>query len=208
MPAPPAPQPARPDPDPPPTTTSPTPPPAPQTSLPMPLTGFNSAPDEEAAALLLRCCGSTRWAARVAACRPYPDTESLLAALDEASYDMTAADLSEALAPESPWLPSPGDGRREQGLSARPGGHDQRGVLAAHTALRAAHAAYENRFGHAFLVCLDECDPPEQLDQALADVRTRLGNDPEEERPVVAEELRRLARGRLLRMVEGTADGR
>jgi 2-oxo-4-hydroxy-4-carboxy-5-ureidoimidazoline decarboxylase len=168
----------------------------------MPLSRFNSAPDEEIAALLLRCCGSTRWAARVAACRPYPDAESLLAALDEASYDMTSADLAEALAPESPLLPSTGTGLQQHGTGARPAGHDQRGVLAAHTALRAAHAAYENRFGHAFIVCLDECDPGEQLGQALASVRTRLGHDPEEERLVVAEELRRLSRGRLLRMVE------
>ncbi|WP_275936958.1 2-oxo-4-hydroxy-4-carboxy-5-ureidoimidazoline decarboxylase, partial [Streptomyces nanshensis] len=147
---------------------------------------------EQAAALLLRCCASTRWAARVAACRPYPDRDALLAALDEACYDMTPADLAEALAPESPLLPSPG-----------PHGHDHRGVLAAHTALRAAHAAYEHRFGHVFLVCLDEYEPGERLDQALAGVRTRLGHDPEEERPLVAEELRRLARGRLLRLVAG-----
>jgi 2-oxo-4-hydroxy-4-carboxy-5-ureidoimidazoline decarboxylase len=32
-------------------------------------------------------------------------------------------------------------------------------------------------------------------------VRSRLGSDPEEERLVAAEELRRLARGRLLRLV-------
>lgn len=168
-------------------------PPAP----PLPLSRFNAAPDEVAAALLLRCCASTRWAARVAACRPYPDMESLLAALDEASYDMTTADIAEALTSESPPLPSPGAGRA-----------DQRGVLAAHTALRAAHAAYEHRFGHVFVLCLDGSDPGEQLDQALAGVRTRLGNDPEEERPVVAEQLRLLARGRLARLVaRGGAGG-
>lgn len=203
MPAAPVPQPAGHAPVVPPAHTAPMPTPV-ATPTPMPLSRFNSAPDEEAAALLLRCCGSTRWAARVAACRPYPDTESLLAALDEASYDMTPADLTEALAPESPLLPSTGTGRQEPGAPVPPGGHDQRGVLAAHTALRAAHAAYENRFGHAFLVCLDECAPGEQLGLALASVRTRLGNDPEEERPVVAEELRRLARGRLPRLVQGS----
>ncbi|MCH6162190.1 2-oxo-4-hydroxy-4-carboxy-5-ureidoimidazoline decarboxylase [Streptomyces marispadix] len=185
-------------------------------SLPLPLPLFNSAPHEVASALLLRCCGSTSWAARIADFRPYPDTESLLAALDEASYDMTPEDMAEALASESPRLPVPWDGGEADATSATaPGGRpaagdrgthapaasdrDRRQVLAAHTALRAAHAAYENRFGHAFLICLDDWAPGEQLGQALADVRARLGNDPDEERPIVADELRRLARGRLLR---------
>ncbi|QPP10619.1 2-oxo-4-hydroxy-4-carboxy-5-ureidoimidazoline decarboxylase [Streptomyces bathyalis] len=167
----------------------------------MPLSRFNAAPDEMATAMLLRCCGSTRWAARIAACRPYPEPGSLLAALDEASYDMTPADIAEALASEAPQLPAPDDGVARSGPGRGPRGHDRPGLLAAHTALRAAHAAYENRFGHAFLVCLEEWGPDEWLDQALAAVRTRLGNDPEEERPVVAEELRRLARARLRRLV-------
>lgn len=171
--------------------------------LPMPLSRFNAASADGAAAVLLRCCACTRWADRVAACRPYPDTQALLAALDEASYDLTPRDLAEALASESPQVPSPGDG----GTQAAAAG-EARGVLAAHTALRAAHAAYENRFGHAFLICLDECAPGEQLGHALASVRTRLGNDLEEEHLVVTEELRRLARGRLLRMVGGEARSR
>ncbi|WP_346777078.1 2-oxo-4-hydroxy-4-carboxy-5-ureidoimidazoline decarboxylase [Streptomyces sp. HNM0575] len=188
---------------------------------------FNSASHEAATALLLRCCGCAGWAARIAAFRPYPDAESLLAALDEASYDMTPEDVDEALASEWPQPPSPWDDgadghtdvrpvraadrpehdRREPdrdshdhpGRRVREPDRDRRGILAAHTALRAAHAAYEHRFGHVFLVCLDEWDEGERLGQALADVRDRLGNDPEEERPIVAEELRRLARGRLLR---------
>jgi 2-oxo-4-hydroxy-4-carboxy-5-ureidoimidazoline decarboxylase len=184
--------------------------------LPLSLSLFNSAPHEVASALLLRCCGSTSWAARIADFRPYPDTESLLAALDEASYDMTPEDVAEALASESPLLPAPWE-REPDAATAAPGARrpahdrtqdrdrthdpdrDRRQVLAAHTALRAAHAAYENRFGHTFLVCLDGWAPGEQLGQALAAVRARLGNDPDEERPIVADELRRVARGRLLR---------
>ncbi|HEV7625685.1 MAG TPA: 2-oxo-4-hydroxy-4-carboxy-5-ureidoimidazoline decarboxylase [Streptomyces sp.] len=159
----------------------------------MSLSRFNSAQASETSALLLRCCGSPRWSVRVAACRPYPDVESMLAAMDEASYDMTPQDLSEALEAETPQLPFPGD--------ATNAADGRRGVLAAHTALRAAHAAYENRFGYAFLICLDDCHPDERLDAALAGVRARLGNDPENERIRAAEELRRLARGRLARLV-------
>lgn len=61
---------------------------------------FNTAPSAEAEAALLNCCGSRRWAVRVAAHRPYPDLDALLAAADEAGYDLPPPDLAEALAAE------------------------------------------------------------------------------------------------------------
>ncbi|WP_055618436.1 2-oxo-4-hydroxy-4-carboxy-5-ureidoimidazoline decarboxylase [Streptomyces phaeochromogenes] len=145
------------------------------------LDGFNGMPADEAERALLACCGSHHWARRVAAHRPYPDLESLLAAADEAAYDLTPGDLAEALACES--------------LTLLPDG----AYSAAHTALSAAHAAYESRFGHVFVICLDDTAPEESLDQVLAGIRSRLTNDPDEERILTAEELRRLARGRLTR---------
>ncbi|MFC7932875.1 2-oxo-4-hydroxy-4-carboxy-5-ureidoimidazoline decarboxylase [Streptomyces cinereoruber] len=150
------------------------------------LVGFNAAPRAEAVALLLSCCHSLRWAERVAAHRPYPTVDALLAAADEAGYDLSRADLDGALAAESSLPPHPG---------APP---------AARTALRAAHAAYESSFGHAFVISLDGVRPGERLDRVLAGIRSRLGNEPEEERVIAAEELRRLARARLaLRLTEG-----
>ncbi|MEU0441570.1 MULTISPECIES: 2-oxo-4-hydroxy-4-carboxy-5-ureidoimidazoline decarboxylase [unclassified Streptomyces] len=144
-----------------------------------PLDVFNTAPADEAHRLLLACLRSNRWAHRIAAHRPYPDPGALLAACDEAAYDLSPADLAEALAAESlPPLPADTYG-------------------AAHTALSAAHAAYEARFGHVFVVCLDGVPPQETLDRLLEGIRSRLTNDPEEERVVAAEELRRLARERL-----------
>ncbi|MFE9392162.1 2-oxo-4-hydroxy-4-carboxy-5-ureidoimidazoline decarboxylase [Streptomyces sp. NPDC006784] len=158
-----------------------------------PLDRFNSAPLATVEPLLLRCCGSRRWARRLVAHRPYPDVAALLAAADEASYDLTPADLREALVCESAAHP----------LESEP----QPGVLAAHTALRAAHGAYERKFGHAFLYCLDGFAAEERLDQVLAGIRLRLENDADEEWAITAEELRRLARGRLGRLAApGPAD--
>ncbi len=74
---------------------------------------------------------------------------------------------------------------------------------AAHTALDAAHAAYESRFGHTFVLYLGDTPPEETLDHALEAIRSRLTNDPEKEREVTAEELRRLARGRLTETLRG-----
>ncbi|OEV00650.1 MULTISPECIES: 2-oxo-4-hydroxy-4-carboxy-5-ureidoimidazoline decarboxylase [Streptomyces] len=158
-----------------------------------PLDRFNGAARATVEPLLLRCCGSRRWARRLVAHRPYPDVEALLAAADEASYDLTPADLREALVCESAAHPLEGE--------------PQPGVLAAHTALRAAHGAYERKFGHAFLYCLDGFAAEERLDQVLAGIRLRLENDADEEWAVTAEELRRLARGRLGRLAApGPAD--
>lgn len=57
--------------------------------------------------------------------------------------------------------------------------------------------AYESRFGHPFVIYVDDLKPDEVLDHVLEGIRSRLANDPEEERLVSGEELRRLARGRL-----------
>ncbi|MFF9895606.1 2-oxo-4-hydroxy-4-carboxy-5-ureidoimidazoline decarboxylase [Streptomyces longispororuber] len=150
-----------------------------------PLRPLNAAPPDEARRALAACCGSLHWARQVAAHRPYPDLDALLAAADEAAYDLTPDDLTEALAAEplEPVLP-PGSA-----------------YSAAATALRAAHAAYESRFGHAFVICLAGVAPGEALDHLLVSLRDRLGNDREEERAVAADELRRLARARLTRLV-------
>ncbi|KUN08394.1 OHCU decarboxylase [Streptomyces yokosukanensis] len=147
--------------------------------LPRPLDAFNTAPADEAHALLLHCLHSVRWSRRIADHRPYPDLESLLAAADEAAYDLSPGDLSEALAGES--LPDLPEGT----------------YSAAHMALSAAHAAYEARFGHAFVIYLGDTHPDECLDRILEAIRSRLTNDPEEERVMAAEELRRLAGERL-----------
>ncbi|EST31577.1 2-oxo-4-hydroxy-4-carboxy-5-ureidoimidazoline decarboxylase [Streptomyces roseochromogenus] len=155
-------------------------------SLPKPLDAFNTAPADEARALLLHCLHSLRWSRRIAHHRPYPDLESLLAAADEAAYDLSPSDLSEALAGES--LPELPEGT----------------YSVAHTALSAAHAAYEARFGHAFVIYLGDVPPDEAIDHILGAIRSRLTNDPEEERVIAAEELRRLARSRLATSLRGT----
>jgi len=143
---------------------------------------LNLAPSTEAEAAFGDCCGSHRWARRMTAHRPYPTVEALLAAADEAAYDLTSGDLAEALAAEAT-TPLP-----------------DRGSLTVHTALRAAHAAYEAKFGHAFVLALDEEDPGHALDQTLASLRQRLGHDADEEAVVTAEQLRRTARFRLIRL--------
>jgi 2-oxo-4-hydroxy-4-carboxy--5-ureidoimidazoline (OHCU) decarboxylase len=147
--------------------------------LPTVLDAFNTAPADDARKVLLDCLHSPRWAERVTHHRPYPDVDSLLAASDEAAYDLSPRDLTDALAAETlPTLPDDAYG-------------------AAHTALSAANAAYETKFGHVFVISLADVPREERLNHVLTAIRSRLANEPEEERVVVAEELRRLTKGRL-----------
>ncbi|MEU1668359.1 2-oxo-4-hydroxy-4-carboxy-5-ureidoimidazoline decarboxylase [Streptomyces sparsogenes] len=150
---------------------------------------LNAAPPGAAEDALLACCGSRRWARLIAAHRPYPDLDALLAAGDEASYDLTPADLDEALADEA--------------VIGRLPVADGPGARAAHTALRAAHAEYQRRFGHVFVICLDGLHPAEMRDRVLAEIHARLDNEKDAERVQAAEELRRIARGRLARLIAG-----
>ncbi|MET9321222.1 2-oxo-4-hydroxy-4-carboxy-5-ureidoimidazoline decarboxylase [Streptomyces sp. NPDC003038] len=143
------------------------------------LARFNALSSDAVQAVLLQCCGSRRWAHRVAAHRPYPDLGALLAAADEASYDLSQADLMEALAAES-------SVELEHGAS-----------YAAVLALDAAHAEYERTFGHAFVICLDGHPPEEQADQLLTAIRRRMGHEVDEERSISADELRRVVQARL-----------
>ncbi|QER85167.1 2-oxo-4-hydroxy-4-carboxy-5-ureidoimidazoline decarboxylase [Streptomyces tendae] len=152
---------------------------------PSPLEWFNTAPEPDAERALLACLRSRRWALLLAGHRPYPDMASLLAASDEATYDLSPEEIAEALAAEP--LPSlPEDT-----------------YTAAHTALNAAHAAYEAKFGHVFVICLDGVPRNEVLDRVLENIRSRLANDPDEEHAVTRDQLRLLARERLNDAVRG-----
>ncbi|MEV7522946.1 2-oxo-4-hydroxy-4-carboxy-5-ureidoimidazoline decarboxylase [Streptomyces sp. NPDC091371] len=155
------------------------------------LARFNALSPDAAQAVLLHCCGSRRWAHRVAAHRPYPDAGALLAAADEASYDLSQADLTEALAVEC-------SAELENGAP-----------YAALLALDAAHAEYERKFGHAFVISLDEHPPEEQAAHLLAAIRRRMGHEVDEERSISADELRRVARTRLAELTRRltSADG-
>ncbi|NUP00085.1 MAG: OHCU decarboxylase, partial [Nonomuraea sp.] len=65
-------------------------------------------------------------------------------------------------------------------------------------ALAAGNRAYEQRFGHVYLVCATGLSGSE----LLARLRTRLGNDEETERDVVRDELAKITRLRLGKLVE------
>jgi len=65
-------------------------------------------------------------------------------------------------------------------------------------ALAEANRAYEARFGHVFIVCASGKSAPEML----ALLRERLNNDPKAELTIAADELKKITRLRLERLLK------
>jgi OHCU decarboxylase len=157
---------------------------------------FNDLPDDRAVDELLAVCHSRRWAARVAARRPYPDLAALQRTADEVWTALEPGDWLEALAAH------PRIGERG-GRSADWSSGEQAGVGAAGGDVRAAiasgNAEYERRFDHVFLISAEG----RGAEEILANLRARLGNDPDTELRVAADEHRRITRLRLERLLRG-----
>jgi 2-oxo-4-hydroxy-4-carboxy-5-ureidoimidazoline decarboxylase len=133
----------------------------------------------------------------MAAGRPYTDLDVLLGASDGAILGLDRDDLAEALTAH------PRIGQRAVGGSTEAdwSRQEQASVADADAEVRAAleegNRAYEQRFGHVFLVRASG----RSAEALLAALRQRLGNDPDTEWGVVAEELREITRLRLERLL-------
>jgi 2-oxo-4-hydroxy-4-carboxy-5-ureidoimidazoline decarboxylase len=153
------------------------------------LGSFNAAAAEDAKRDVLACCASRTFAKAVADGRPYPDAHALLAAVDATFEALSWDDIVEAM-DEHPRI---GDRAVRGGMSAV----EQSGAAAAGDEVRQGLAdgnlAYEQRFGHIFLICASGLSGEEMLDR----LRSRLENDEEAERAVVRDELRKITRLRM-----------
>jgi len=157
------------------------------------LGSFNAAPAQDAERTIVACCASGTFAKAIADGRPYPDPAALLAAVDAAFTTLSWDDIVEAMS-EHPRI---GDRAVRGGMSAA----EQSGAAAASNEVRQGLAdgnlAYEQRFGHVFLICASGLSGQEMLDQ----LRARLDNDEEAERTVVHDELRKITRLRMTKLL-------
>jgi 2-oxo-4-hydroxy-4-carboxy-5-ureidoimidazoline decarboxylase len=160
---------------------------------PATLGSFNAAPAQDAERTALACCASRTFARAVADGRPYPDPAALLAAVDTTFAALNWDDIVESMS-EHPRI---GDRAVRGGMSAT----EQSGAAAASDEVRQGLAdgnlAYEQRFGHVFLICASGLSGQEMLDQ----LRGRLDNNEEAERAVVRAELRKITRLRMTKML-------
>ena len=175
------------------------------TAEPAALARFNELPADAAVEQLTAVCAAPSWAAAMASGRPYATVADAYAHSDTTVAALSVADLVTGLAGHPRIGERPAAGRPEQERSAGWSRQEQAGVHAADAAtigsLAEANAAYEQRFGHIYLVCASGRTGAE----LLALLQQRLGNNNETEWHVVRTELGKINRIRLGELLGGPA---
>ena len=160
---------------------------------PATLAAFNAAPPEAALRDVLACCASGSFARAIVGGRPYRDPAALEDAVNAAFKALSWDDIVESMNAH----PRIGDRVPGGGWSSA----EQSGAASASDAVRQALAdgnlAYEQRFGHVFLICASGRSGQDMLDQ----LRARLGHDPDAEQAVVRDELLKITRLRLTKLL-------
>lgn len=161
----------------------------------MTLDEFNRLHPHAAVTELLTCCASRGWAQQVSHGRPYRSTDALLAAGDTAFAALSAGDVDTAVAAH----PRIGDRPAATDRASTWSRQEQAGVATTdvRAELAAANVAYEERFGHVFLICATGRSAAEILTEA----RRRLANDAHTERAETVRELGAIVRLRLRKLV-------
>jgi 2-oxo-4-hydroxy-4-carboxy-5-ureidoimidazoline decarboxylase len=159
---------------------------------------FNHLSADRARAELLSCCASPAWAEQMMAARPYRSIDDVMALNDRTVDGLSEAELDAALAGH------PRIGERAATADKRDWSRqEQAGVGDAADDVRRALADgnedYERRFGHVYLVSASG----RSADEMLTLLRRRLGNDPATEWAVVRDELAKINRIRLTKLLEG-----
>ena len=149
------------------------------------LDDFNDEPADRAVQALRVCNAAPRFAAEVAAGRPYRDVETLVGRAQEVSRSLPWDEITVALAAH----PRIGDRVEGAGAEAESSRREQSSMDDADAATRDAllegNRHYEDRFDHVFLIRASGRSPEEML----AELERRLGNDEDAERAEVTEQL-------------------
>jgi 2-oxo-4-hydroxy-4-carboxy-5-ureidoimidazoline decarboxylase len=153
---------------------------------------------------LRACCASTEWVELVALGRPYPDRAALLTRSDAVLAELNWAGVREAL-DAHPRIGERAPTADKTSREAAWSGREQSGMDTATERTRAdlvaANRAYEERFGHVFLIFATGRTDREMLAAATA----RVGHDEQTEHAVVRLELGRIVALRLAKLLDALA---
>lgn len=141
---------------------------------------LNALPHDALLRRLEEVGGSTNWAQRVADQRPFQSAGALIAAGDDAWFEIGRDDWLEAFTARAAIVPADTD-------------------VASSAAAAVALNLYSERFGYPFVTSAQS----RAADELLMRVRIRLGNEPDAEWAVTCEEQRRSARVRLTALATG-----
>ncbi|MCZ7592892.1 MAG: 2-oxo-4-hydroxy-4-carboxy-5-ureidoimidazoline decarboxylase [Kiritimatiellae bacterium] len=173
----------------------------------MKLEAFNALSTDEAVKDLMRCCGARRWAAQLAARRPYNTVESVMKMADDLWAKMERADVMEAFS-HHPKIGDVASLRTRFASTSQWASGEQSGVQSANEEilqrLADGNTAYEEKFGYIFIVCATGKTAPEMLEL----LEVRLQNRPREELQIAAGEQAKITRIRLGKLFSGRSTGR
>jgi OHCU decarboxylase len=162
---------------------------------------LNSLSPDEAEIEFLKCCGARNWARRMAAQRPFANTDELVDKADSIWWSLDPADRLEAFRSH----PKIGEKKAAQPTSseARTWSEQEQSGLqsAAHDTMQAlaeSNRAYEQTFGYIFIVCATG----KSSEEMLAILRERLNNDPDKELRIAAHEQSLITQLRLRKLIE------
>jgi 2-oxo-4-hydroxy-4-carboxy-5-ureidoimidazoline decarboxylase len=149
------------------------------------LDDFNDEPADQAVQALRACNAAPRFAAELAAGRPYRDVATLVSRAEEVARSLPWDDVAIALAAH-PRIGDRVEGSSAEAVSSR---REQSAMDDADAATRQAlvdgNRRYEERFDHVFLIRASGRSPAEML----AELERRIANDEETERAEVTEQL-------------------
>ena len=157
------------------------------------LAAFNEMPTRRAVHALYECCSSVVLAGDLAAGRPYPDHDALFRKADALLFSLSEESIDDILQA----YPKVGSRPRSAASHAE---HcalwDERpGVM---QLLDSSAATYDARFGFQFVMWV----PPEcPVSSVVTAIAARMHNDVETERKVLRNEIAKINRSRLERML-------
>lgn len=165
------------------------------------LARFHALATDDAREALRACCATPAWVDAMLAGRPYPSRDAMLGRAREALAELDWDAVRMALDAH----PRIGERASGSGQEAAWSRSEQSGMDGSSAQVRAAlveaNRAYEERFGHVFLIFATGRTDIEMLEAA----RARLGNDEATERAIVREELRKIVELRVVKLLDGLA---
>lgn len=162
---------------------------------------LNSLAANEAEEEFGKCCGSTNWARRMAAERPFANSNQLVTIADRIWWSLEPDDWLEAFASH----PKIGENKAARATAAEVqnwAAQEQSGAQnAAEETVRSLaklNREYEEKFGYIYIVCATG----KSSEEMLAILRERLPNDAETELRIAAREQSRITKLRLGKLID------
>lgn len=160
------------------------------------LEAFNELPNRKAVHALYECCNSVPMAAELARCRPYPSRKALFGKADAVLFSLSEQTIDEIM-------------QAYPGVGSRPGSSwshaEQCSLFDPRPEVMAelAHAArrYAELFGFEFVMHVGALREDQAGPLVIAAIADRMHNDTETERKVARNEIAKLNRSRLERML-------